>query len=81
MKVVIQNKTTGSYVGGSGKWTSKSSRAFDFEKTMLAFQYCKDRKLGEAAIVFKFEKPEYDLIIPILLTPPAAVHSRFNSTL
>ena len=61
MKVVIQNKTTGTYVGNSGKWTHKLKRAFDFEKTLLAFHYCKDRNLAGADIVIKFENPQCDI--------------------
>jgi hypothetical protein len=61
MKVVIQNRTTGDYVGTSGKWTSDPDRSFDFEKTMLAFQYCRDSNLTEADVIFKFEDPQYDI--------------------
>jgi hypothetical protein len=61
MKIVIQNRTTGDYVGASGKWTSHPDQSFDFEKTMLAFQYCRDRNLRYVSIVLKFEDSQYDI--------------------
>jgi hypothetical protein len=61
MKVVIQNRTTGDYVGTSGKWTSDPDRSFDFEKTMLAFRYCRDSNLTDAEVIFKFEDPRHDI--------------------
>ncbi len=61
MKIVIQNRRTRDYIGNSGAWTSKREHAFDFEKTMFAFQFCKDRHLEDVEIVLKFENQQYDI--------------------
>ena len=69
MRIVIQNRMTGDYVGTTGKWTSDPDRSFDFEKTMLAFQYCRDRDLADTDVVFKFEDSRQD--IPSLSIVPS----------
>ena len=77
MKVVIQNRTTGDYVGTSGEWTSDPDRSFDFEKTMLAFQYCRDSNLTEADVIFKFEDSS-TISRSLLIVPSASKVSRID---
>ena len=74
MRVLIQSKVTGEYLGRSGEWTSDPDQAFDFKKTLLAFKYCRDRQLEEADIVLKFYDSEYD--IPLSFEEPEPVHSQ-----
>ncbi len=62
MRVLIQHKATSDYLGRSGDWTAEPDQAFDFEKTLLAFKYCRDRQLEDADIVLKFYDSETDLL-------------------
>ncbi len=65
MKIVLQHRLSGLYVGDDGSWPHNSEEALLFDDTTAAIKYCRLHELREIQIVMKFGGEEYDVRLPV----------------
>jgi hypothetical protein len=64
MRVLIQNCDSLKFYADSGSWTDSAVNATDFQGSIRALDYIQEHQIGRAQIVLKFEKDEFDVVLP-----------------
>lgn len=64
MRVLIQSCDSLKFYAGGGRWDDSALNAEDFRGSVSALDYIRKNRLGRAQIVLKFEKDEFDVILP-----------------
>ncbi|MDB6112492.1 MAG: hypothetical protein JWR69_4242 [Pedosphaera sp.] len=70
MKALLQQVGTGLFFKGVKEWTPNYQEAYDFKSSFSALGYCQRQGIQNAQIVLKFDRDEYDIILPAQLLPP-----------
>lgn len=64
MRVLIQNCDSMKFYAGEGRWNDSAFEAAEFPGSVSALDYIRKKKIVRAQIVLKFEKAEFDVILP-----------------
>ena len=64
MRVLIQNCDSLKFYADAGLWTDSAMNAMDFRGSVKALDYIQRHQIGRAQIVLKFEKDEFDVVLP-----------------
>jgi hypothetical protein len=67
MRILLQQKETGSYLQESGVWTPDPAKAMDFLSSTHAIDFCAKQKIAGVQLVLKFEEHHYDIVLPMVL--------------
>ena len=65
MKILLQSKTTGDYVGCGGGWTWKLGRARVFPTGLEAIMFCFDHQIRSIQIVGAFRNMTENFSVPV----------------
>ena len=63
MRVLIQNCDSMKFYTGQD-WSDSPRNAHDFEGSIRALDYIRKNRIGRAQIVLKFERDEFDVVLP-----------------
>jgi hypothetical protein len=74
MRILLQQKETGSYLQESGVWTGDPAKAMDFLSSTHAIDFCVTHKVAGVQLVLKFEEQHYDIVLPMVLDRPVPSH-------
>jgi hypothetical protein len=66
MKILLRNTQTGLFYVGPDHWTENHPEAFDFEKTDLALDVVRDRKIQNIEVLLKFENPAFEIPLTVI---------------
>jgi hypothetical protein len=66
MRILIQQKDTGSYFKDVGSWTRNPLEAMDFLSSTTAIDFCVLNKISGVQLVLKFEEQQYDIVLPVM---------------
>jgi hypothetical protein len=66
MRILLQQKETGSYLQETGVWTSNPAQAMDFLSSTHALEYCITHRISGVQLVLKFEEQHYDIVLPMV---------------
>ena len=64
MRVLIQNCDSLKFYTAPGSWTDSPTNAKDFRGSVTALDYIRTHGIGRAQIVLKFERDEFDVVLP-----------------
>ena len=64
MRVLIQNCDSLKFYTEPGIWTDSPLNARDFRGSVTALDYIRKHQIGRAQIVLKFERDEFDVVLP-----------------
>jgi hypothetical protein len=64
MKVLLQNKLTGSFLKELNSWTDDPNEALQFKTSSSALNFSLRHCLSDIQIVLKFKNPRYDILLP-----------------
>jgi hypothetical protein len=67
MKILLQQKETGSYLQEAGLWTHDPTQAMDFLSSTRAIDFCATHKISGVQLVLKFEEQHYDIVLPMVM--------------
>jgi hypothetical protein len=70
MRILIQQKDTGSYFKDVGAWTRNVGEAMDFLSSTTAIDFCLLNKISGVQLVLKFEEQQYDIVLPVMNPKP-----------
>lgn len=65
MRILLQQKETGSYFKDIGSWVREAGEAMDFVSSTAAIDFCVTNKLRDIQMVLKFEDQKFDIVLPI----------------
>jgi hypothetical protein len=64
MRVLIQHCDSLKFYVDADSWTDSPRNAMDFRGSVKALDYIQRHQIGRAQIVLKFEKDEFDVVLP-----------------
>jgi len=64
MRVFIQNCDSLKFYSGHGRWCVSPVNAKDFAGSIRALDYIRTHHLSRAQIVLKFDRDEFDVVLP-----------------
>jgi len=67
MRILLQQKETGSYLQDIGVWTRDPTLALDFLSSTRAIEFCATHKVLGVQLVLKFEEQHYDIVLPLVM--------------
>jgi len=67
MKILLRNKSTGTYYQGIDKWTERLEQAFNFQGPERAVKFALDAglKLKLVEVILAFDNSQYNISLPI----------------
>ena len=65
LRILIQDRQTGYYIGEQGTWEPDFHAARDFANTTRASQFCFENKLRDVQIALKFLNGIPDMVLPV----------------
>ena len=71
MRVLLRHAQTGAFYQSAEHWVERAEDAWDFKSSASALQLVSEMKLEGVDIVFWFDDPRYNMILPIKLLPRA----------
>ena len=74
MRILLQQKETGSYLQDTGVWTRDPTKAMDFLSSTHAIDFCATHKILGVQLVLKFEEQHYDIVLPMVMDRPPHTH-------
>ena len=74
MRILLQQKETGSYLQDTGVWTPDPTQAMDFLSSTHAIDFCATHKVSGVQLVLKFEEQHYDIVLPMVMDRPLHAH-------
>jgi hypothetical protein len=84
MKVIIQKRSNRRFLTPNGQWTNARERARNFNKSIIALQFCLERELYDVWIVLTFLELERDFHLDpfreMTSSKPALRKQIFNPT-
>jgi hypothetical protein len=75
MRILLQQRDSGLYLGAIDAWTAEPAEAMDFVSSTAALDFCAANKLASVQIVLKFEEEKHEIVLSAV-PPPQAVPSR-----
>jgi len=72
MKVLLQNKSTGSFLKDLNSWTNDPNEALQFKNSSSALNFSLRHCLSDIHIILKFKNPRYDILLPNPSAPAAS---------
>jgi len=70
MRILLQQKETGSYLQDTGVWTRDPTQAMDFLSSTHAIDFCASHRISGVQLVLKFEEQHYDIVLPMVIDHP-----------
>jgi len=72
MRILLQQKETGLYVGAHDDWSRDCSAARDFVSSSAAIDFCNQSGLQGIQLVLRFDEQKYDIVVPLIGFIPAS---------
>lgn len=67
MRILLQQKSTGTYLQDLGTWTREPADAMDFLSSTSAIDFCAANKILDVQLVLKFDEQHYDIVLPMMM--------------